>query len=305
MIVIEKQGHVLTIKDLSLSVLSPPKPAKRGKVTRFTNASRRRMIDLAARLDVRGTNAKFLTLTFSGYPTPAQAKIVFTKFLKRLHRRHSHASALWRAEMQQRGSPHFHLIVFHMPYVRQAILQKMWEGCTGETTPAKYYRRITVLGSKQHILRGRVRRWVKCSRLDIRKLGNHRAVMSYVSKYCAKRPLLDNGSYLTDFEMEWTGRHWGVFNRACFPLAPREVAIVRGDEIPQWFRKLVYAASDGKYGYSPLGVKLYTSYAKRLYERVTKESTLALVTDALEPDNRYMASRATRKRIQAWFGIAP
>lgn len=305
MIVLEKQGQVIQMVDLSLSVLQPPKPTKRGSVTRFTNASRRRMIDLAARLDVRKTNAKFLTLTFSGYPTPSQAKIVFTRFLKRIHRKYPMAYALWRAEMQKRGSPHFHLIIFQLPYIPQWKFQLVWEACTGETKPAQSYRRVTVCLSVLSLPRRRYRRWVKRSRLDIRKIKNHKMVMYYVAKYCAKRPLLDNGAYLTDFEREWIGRHWGVFNRACMKMAKREITIIRDPEIFHEFHAMVREMTHYKYRFNPLGAKLYTQEGDAWFEYFKNRSRDALVHDALEPDNRYMASRSTRKRIQKFMNITP
>jgi len=263
------------------------------------------MIDLCARLDVEGTSAKFLTLTFSGYPTPRQAKVIFTKFLKRIARKAPQASSVWRAEMQKRGSPHFHLIIFNIGYIKQREYQRMWEACTGETKPAQSYRRVTIVRFSSLLMRSSWRRYVKRSRVDIRKLKNHKMVMYYVSKYCAKKPLLDNGSYLTDFEKEWTGRHWGIHNRKCLPIAKREIAIIRDPELFNYFRSMVKLVTRGASGYSPLGAKLYTDEAQQWYEQALRLSEHALMRNDYKQDNGYRYSRATLKRVQLWFGITP
>jgi len=282
-IVIEKQGDVLQMKNLSLTVLSPAKSAKRGKVTDFTRASRRRLIDKAARLTSKHYDTKFLTLTFHHFPTPEQAKVAFRKFLKRMHRRFPQAAALWRAEMQERGSPHFHLIIFGIRWWGHSELQAIWTECTGEDMSFV---------------------WIKPMR-------SAKRVMSYIAKYMSKPTdehelaSFKDASYLTDIERKWTGRHWGVFNKACLPMAERFTAIVRDEEIFSAFRFAAMIASNGRAGQQPIAVKLYTANAQAMFTLMVARSDVALVHDALEPDNRYMHSRATRKRIQAFFGISP
>lgn len=313
MLVIEKQGQVIQMFDLSLSCLSPRKPEKRGKITEFTSASRRRLIDLCSRLDVKGTDAKFLTLTFSGFPTPDKAKVIFQTFLKRLHRKYPRASAVWRVEMQKRGSPHFHLIIFNMPYTKQPTLQKWWEQCTHEPeSTLKNYKRCEVLCTVRNVFKGAFRKYVKRSRVWIQRLQNHKQVMYYVSKYVAKTvrrseiTLLDNGSYLTepfDIEKIWKGRHWGIFNKKDLPMAKREVAIVRDAQFARHFWHTVHDVANGHWKVSDFSAKLYTSYAETYFSMAKHYSDQRLCEPNPDMDNLFMASRSTRKRIQKFFRI--
>lgn len=283
MIVIEKQGSLLSMRDLSLDVLQPSKPTKRGKVTDFSNASRRRLLELTARLNVDDVRCVFLTLTFSGFPHPDLAKSAFRRFLKRVHRKFPQCSGLWRVEMQQRGSPHFHLILFDFPFWNQADIQTAWTACTKEE---KSFVWVTLMKNKRH-------------------------VMTYVSKYVAKKPSLDKASYLTatdtqgiDHVEKWLGRHWGVFNAELLPFAKREIAVIRDPEIMAYFRWTSQAmAHSKKVGLSPVKVTLFTTQADDMFKHAVSLSNLALLDKSTEPDNRYMRNRNTRKRIQLAFRI--
>lgn len=267
------------MKDLSLTVLNPSKPSKRGKVTDFTRASRRRLIDKAARLNKNHKETKFLTLTFHGFPTPDKAKVCFHRFLKRMRRRFPQSSALWRAEMQERGSPHFHLIIFGIRWWGHSEIQAIWTECTNEDV--SYV-------------------WIKPMR-------SAKRVMAYISKYMSKptnegeSALLDNASYLTDDERKWHGRHWGVFNKACLPMAERFVAVVRDEEIARYFWYEAKKVSHYKAGKTPIAAKLFTEHAQAYFDRATEMSNSALKSDDLEPDYRYLASRHTRSRIEQFF----
>jgi len=86
--------------------------AKRGKITSFSNASRRRLLHLFARLDTRKAKAVFLTLTFAAIPTTKRAKTVFKRFTERLRRHFPKMAFIWRLERQERGAIHFHPTAF-------------------------------------------------------------------------------------------------------------------------------------------------------------------------------------------------
>lgn len=197
---VEAQGTILVARDGFR--LPPPKQAlatRRGKIAEFSPASRRRLIEMFARLEVRAIRVTFLTLTFSGVPTPAEAKVCFKRFTMRLRRAFPDMSAMWRMEAQERQSPHFHLIAFNLPYYDQKTLQNDWQECTGE---ARSIAHITLVrGGKRHAL-------------------------AYVSKYLAKvkrggSASLEEATY-QHAEGEFTddpGRYWGYINRAKLPFA--------------------------------------------------------------------------------------
>jgi len=190
--------------------------AKRGKITSFSNASRRRLLHLFARLDVRKAKAVFLTLTFHEIPTAAHAKKVFKRFTERLRRHFPKMAFIWRLERQKRGSIHYHLIMFNFPFVPQAIIQKWWESCTLEDM----------------------------SRVYIEFIHGKRKVFNYISKYCAKPTeqvfsSLESSAYqhderseseLIEFkkqlndaantpQIEGDGRIWGIFQNWALPYA--------------------------------------------------------------------------------------
>lgn len=200
---VEAQGSALIVHDgVRLQSRRHNPSSTRGTITRFTADSRRRLIERMARLNVDGVRTVFLTLTFSGVPSPDQAKAAYRRFIERLRRKFPQSSAIWRMEPQERKSPHFHLLLFNFPYMHHKLIARVWRKCTHE-------RRSFV--------------WVK--KIE----GGKRQCMYYISKYIAKReapreaPSLDNLAYL-HAEGEWTGdpgRMWGVFNGQKLPYAVR------------------------------------------------------------------------------------
>lgn len=150
-----------------------------------------------ARCDVDRTRTVFLTLTFAGKPSAAGAQASFKRFTMRMRRRFPRMSCIWRKEFQERGSAHFHLICFNMPYWAQAAIQRTWEECTNEVRSIVY----------------------------VKLLRNKRQAMYYVSKYIAKlsdtgeTTSLDNEPYQHDCNPEGVGRQWGYLGKPYLPMA--------------------------------------------------------------------------------------
>jgi len=191
---IEAQGTLLAVAHEWDA--QPPKGGERGIVTRFSKASRRRLMKQMARLNAE--RAIFITLTYpESFPGPKQAKNDLRAFLERLRRRYPESSAIWRLEFQKRGAPHFHLILFGVRWFPFVTCRAWWANIiaehVGDTLP---FVRVEAIRSR-------------------------RRLTYYVSKYAAKVPaeqseaaLFNNGAYLH------VGRHWGVFNRKFLPQAP-------------------------------------------------------------------------------------
>jgi hypothetical protein len=107
-------------------------------------------------------------------------------------------------EFQQRGAPHFHLVLFHLPFISKESVKQMWHEIIGDGyadmssgSPAAPFTRIEAIS-------------------------NPRKAMSYVAKYVAKvEPGAGSGfndvPYLAASES--IGRLWGVINRKALPLA--------------------------------------------------------------------------------------
>jgi len=202
-----------------------------------------------ARLSVDGVRTVFLTLTFSGVPSPDEAKAAYRRFMERIRRKFPRASAIWRLEPQERKSPHFHLLLFNFPYMHHKKIARTWRQCTGE-------RRSFV--------------WVKLI------TGGKRQCMYYVSKYIAKRaaatksPSLDNLAYLHD-EREFTddpGRLWGVHNGHKLPYAVRRRIDFTDHYAIEELWSWMTLATQGKVKDFRHNARCYTDDPEALLERV-------------------------------------
>lgn len=204
---ITAQGNLLTVKPYRQLALFDNNQSTRGNVTEFSCKSRKRLLELVARLDTGKrdgfrSNTTFLTLTTQKIFHPADFKVLLFTFTKRLRRKAEQMSGVWRIEYQKRGATHAHLVLFNAPYVNKDWIQKSW----GE-----------VINQERPFTR-------------IERVKNHKAVMNYASKYIAKTGGFINLPYLTadkdTGEIRPIGRQWGVYNRPCLPFAEATTADV-------------------------------------------------------------------------------
>ncbi len=198
------------------------KVGKRGVIADFTRRSRKRLLDLFARLDVAGRDNSMLTLTYpdAALPvTPRQSyKNHIRPLLERFRRAYPHMSAVLRKEVKIRQSgrfrglpcPHWHVVLLNAPYVPREHLKAVW----GEL--------IGVADTDQ-------------LQVHIERLFSSRKLFQYVSKYVAKvddggggEACLDTVPYLHAAAqwgpeiraLDWLpGRWWMVYNRAALPFA--------------------------------------------------------------------------------------
>jgi hypothetical protein len=102
------------------------KQEKRQAISRFSNASKKRLADLLAGLAEQEIH--FLTLT---YPPecvskdPAIWKDDLEKFYKRMDRLYPEISFIWRLEKQQNGNPHYHILVFNVPIANEVRMTQV------------------------------------------------------------------------------------------------------------------------------------------------------------------------------------
>lgn len=96
----------------------PPADVTRGKIDAFTKRAQKRLYDLCnaiARQNIDPNSVWLGTLTYPGYgwpPDPKQWKKDLDILSKRHRRRWGPLSVLWKIEPQERGAPHFHLLIF-------------------------------------------------------------------------------------------------------------------------------------------------------------------------------------------------
>lgn len=237
------QGDVVEARIISLAGPRPPGGGLRGAVTEFSRASRRRLIDLMARLDVARSRVVFVTLTFASIPTHALAMGAFRRFTMRIRRRFPQASALWRKERQERGAFHFHMLFFNLPYIPQAELQTIWTACTRESL----------------------------SIVDIRLVKSKKAAMSYVSKYIAKTDTPPVTTSLEDTAYQHAplppdkGRWWGIVNQASLPMGVLFETLVEDDKEVERFFNMVNDMSKGKGSGSLVVARLYNARSGVLF----------------------------------------
>lgn len=105
---------------------------KRGKIDGFSARARRNMRETVHSLD-RSAEGLFITLTYHEHlPSPEECKRDLDAWWKRVQRRYPGLSAIWKMEPQERGYPHFHLLIFGASYIPIGWLSSSWHEVTAE-----------------------------------------------------------------------------------------------------------------------------------------------------------------------------
>jgi hypothetical protein len=167
----------------------------RGSVCGFSKASRKRALDFFNKLDRRGSvPTLFVTLTYPGSFSPywQDWKADLRAFLERFKRRYPGVALFWRLEFQQRGAPHFHLLVFGLEQVSIEWLSQAWYEVVGS-------------GDHRHLQAG----------TQVQRVKSWRMACYYLAKYVAK----------VEAVSEPTGRIWGVVNRSALLVRVVEVVL--------------------------------------------------------------------------------
>lgn len=196
---IEAQGSLLLLKMLDQKSPSPLSGGVRGRIRGFTSKARARLMRFMARLRQQNIRATFITLTFKGYPSNEEAKRALHAFLAVIRRTWQEASCVWRMEYQKRGSIHFHLLCFNLPFWDWKEILKTWKRITHQDV----------------------------ARIDVRLVQTRRGVQAYVSKYIAKlerrsgKAFFIQAPYLHGRRKWRKGRYWGYHNKKALPLGQK------------------------------------------------------------------------------------
>lgn len=167
----------------------------RGRISGFSESSRRRLRELLHAID-RESDALFLTLTYQDHcPTPTEAKRDLDVFWKRIDRRFGGLSAVWKLEPQERGHPHFHLLVFGTRFIDAQALSSIWHEVTAETAAQHEKAGVDVEG---HL------------NLDGK-------IQGYMAKYMGAT--YDGWPDGGGEDWKEMGRWWGVLGRDSLPIA--------------------------------------------------------------------------------------
>jgi len=200
----------------------------RGIVDGMSRDSRKRLFDWLNSIDWdRCRVPLFFTCTYGqSWPTFRESKRHLAAFHRRLRRSYGNIGMLWRFELQERGAPHFHMLLFGPEFIDKEEIQSMWAHVVGR----RYWDRSGAA--------------LRFPFTRIEKLRSVHGVKWYVGKYIAKvTPGREVGAALGDgcngseslgfnstaysaASQESTGRCWGVMGRQFVPRVECEDYLV-------------------------------------------------------------------------------
>lgn len=197
---------------------------KRGRVGGFSPASRRRLLRWMHELDesrVPVGSVGMLTLTWPAvYPGPVEAKVLLQRLEKRMLRAWSGVALVWKLEPQERGAPHFHLLVFwgrtlsaEEWQVRLLWCAQAWFEVAG--------------GGDEHHLRFHLGHYG--NRPCLEAVESWDRVLRYAGKYVGKPVAVPEevdraGGDVESWAWRWPGRWWGCVRA---DRLPRKVVTVQ------------------------------------------------------------------------------
>lgn len=189
----------------------------RGKVTGFSRASRRRLMQTIARIRKDADLPNFVTLTYpASFPTPKESKKHLDTFQKRLRRKYPDIGIIWKLEPQERGAPHYHMLTWG-PDTEELLrfVASSWFEIAGNGDMKHLFFH---LGAFQD------------SKPCVSKVRSFRGVWSYASKYLGKT------FEVAGWNEQETGRYWGVAGRDNIPFGESMVMFITSKDAHEWMR---------------------------------------------------------------------
>lgn len=211
------------------------KDTKRGRVSKFSYKSRVNLIRTLAQVK-RDALPSFVTLTYpKEFPFEAERwKRDLDTFIKRLNRAFPGVCGIWKLEPQQRGAPHYHVIVWGVSCSElQAFVPQAWYEIAGDGNYDHYLYHIGAYDSSLHHGDKYHNKMEHC----VQPVRSAKAMYIYVAKYMAK-----------DIQEAWgnVGRWWGIFFRDRIPFG-EEVIFDTTDkrviEMMRYFRRFAHIKS--------------------------------------------------------------
>lgn len=181
----------------------PRRYYKRGKVTEFTSRSRLRMMKLFSRIRYQDLSQPyFLTLTYHHAYKRAQNTHQKHRnvFLTALRREFPDSRYIWRLELQKRGAPHFHIMLWSTGHFNPMVQEK------NQGRLRSIWHNIADPSSRIHEEHG----------FHCQPVTNRDQCFNYIKKYCSK---VDIG-----MSEELEGRRWGASQKLpCEPYLDIEL----------------------------------------------------------------------------------
>lgn len=173
--------------------------AERGSIQGFSASSRRRLMYAIASIRRDADLPCFVTLTYpKTFPSPKESKRHLKMFCQRLQRAYTQVSAIWKLEPQERGAPHYHLLVWGVDVQElKHFVPYAWHDIAGQGDEFHIMFHLGLLHQSKH-----------CVSL----VNSFRGVWSYASKYLGKT------FEVAGWEEKYTGKFWGYVNRSLIPF---------------------------------------------------------------------------------------
>lgn len=198
------QGELMEVKKVR-HIKTGPNPGRRAAITGFSSKSRWNLIKKTMRWDWDAIGPSvFVTLTY-----PDQfAKPTMDDRNKHRYLWHRHLEAwqgcntpmLWRVEYAERKTgemvgetvPHWHMLVFGVPYIPHGLVNDWW---------------ASVIGCTSYV------------RTDVRAVKGPRGAARYLAKYLSKDVVSNSLVRATKHNIR--GRHWGILREREIPVHRR------------------------------------------------------------------------------------
>jgi len=190
---------------------------KKKPITGFSKGSRRRLMQTIARIKPDCELPCFVTLTYPDkFPEPRESKKHLKTFIKRLLRAHPLCGVIWKLEPQERGAPHYHMMVWGVEnFTLYNFVVNAWHDIAGQGDENHLRFHLGLLdGSKPCV--EPVRSW--------------RGVWSYASKYLGKTFEIAGWDSLS------VGRYWAVVQKQNIPFGEQMVMRITVKDAHVWMR---------------------------------------------------------------------
>lgn len=197
-------------------VSEAPKGGKRGKIKGFSFASRRRLMQTIARIRLDAELPMFVTLTYPDrFPSPIESKKHLDIFIKRLLRAFPNIGAIWKLEPQERGAPHYHMLVWGVPlHDLVSFVVPAWYEIAGDGDVNHLYFHLGALGNKP------------C----VQEVYSRNGVLRYASKYLGKT------FEVAGWDEIYPGRFWAVVQKENIPFGQDMVMYITEKDAVTWMR---------------------------------------------------------------------
>lgn len=213
---------------------------KRGKIGGFSPASRKRLIELLTSLDQTALKQSlFVTLTYKrNHVEPKKCKRDLKHFLQALRRAFPTSSGIWKLEFQERGTPHYHLIIFER-YIDYKWVAHHWNLIAENGDPAHYEAGTQVVA-----------------------ISKARNACAYLSKYMGKVIEQDDSSHQEPGKpaMDY-GRFWGIMGSANLPRSSVRIIPLGGNEARAIIEHQVSIWGNGFSGDQVSSISIFTNGA--------------------------------------------